>query len=728
MKRASAGLAATLATLALYAPAVAGLRIFFDRDVNNYWRPQVEWALRTLAAGQSIAWNPDLSFGIPMLSDPSFQFFYPPTWVLLLLSPSWAYTFLVVSHSFWGGLGVGRVLHRRGFAEGAAVGAMVLVCAGPFVSMANLWHHFCGAAWIPWVIIGAGRALETGGSWRPLALAFGAQALAGSAESLMMSVAAVAFLNLGSRIPVRSAARVGLALVLGGMLGLVQWIPTLQNYRESARRGFSPREKLSWSVSPKSLVELVVPGRPAARVVTQENATIPPDSFDLRFITQQYLGSSALILVLAGGWVERRVLALLVLTLLVSIGSHWGVAISPLLSALLPFRYPAKLLALVAVLWAFLAGVGATRFLRLSPATSKRAPMVEWGLVIAAFMWPVVSSDPGERALRAAAFALMAIVIVAQRGPFLRLTLPLLILCDLLPQSQTINRMSVPEVGMYRPPIVEAILRVAPRPRIFVAHPGELWMQGDLNAQGRGSIEDFALAMAETLFPPHGMRYGIGYGYHVDFTGLGSSQSREFEDAARKVFQPNLPGFLDMGAITAVVSSGNTLPLGPRPGAEAFSGRLSVPVRLDVWNRSPRVGVPSRGIAVASIEEGLARVAGPDFRPAEDVLIMSRQALAGELGPGRARLVRDETTRIEIEVEMERTGYLVLRDSWRGGWTARVNGQATMIERADFLFRAVRVVSGKSRVVFEYETPGLLPGALLTLAALASILAIGKRR
>jgi uncharacterized membrane protein YfhO len=133
-------------------------------------------------------------------------------------------------------------------------------------------------------------------------------------------------------------------------------------------------------------------------------------------------------------------------------------------------------------------------------------------------------------------------------------------------------------------------------------------------------------------------------------------------------------------------------------------------------------------MAVASIEEGLARVAGPDFRPAEDVLIMSGQALAGELGAGKARLVRDETTRIEIEVEMERTGYLVLRDSWRGGWTARVNGQATMIERADFLFRAVRVLSGKSRVVFEYETPGLFPGALLTLAALASILAIGKRR
>ncbi|MEQ1731242.1 MAG: hypothetical protein ABL982_22970 [Vicinamibacterales bacterium] len=55
MRRPSSGdLSAALAGLALYAPAVLGLKIFFDRDVNNYWRPQIEWALKTLAAGQSI--------------------------------------------------------------------------------------------------------------------------------------------------------------------------------------------------------------------------------------------------------------------------------------------------------------------------------------------------------------------------------------------------------------------------------------------------------------------------------------------------------------------------------------------------------------------------------------------------------------------------------------------------------------------------------------------------
>jgi hypothetical protein len=729
MRKPSPGsLTAVLASLALYAPAVLGLSIFFERDVNNYWRPQIEWALKTLASGQSIAWNPDLSFGIPMLSDPSFQFFYPPTWVLLFVSPSWAYTFIVVLHAWWAGLGLSRLLQKTGLSEGAPIGVLALVLAGPFVSMANLWHHYCGAAWIPWVLLAARRAFEPEGAWRPLALAAGFQALAGSAESLMMSTAAAILLNLRSGLSVGALSTFARALLVGGLIGCVQWIPTLYNFGESARRDFSADQKLSWSVSPRSLPELVIPGRPAARQITLENVNIPPDFFDQRFITQQYLGSSTLVLVLVGAWFERRIFLLLLVALLLSVGKYWGGDISPVLSALFPFRYPSKLLALVSLFWAFLTAAGAARFLRHAPSTSRRFPAVECAIVMACLLWPVVTNDWSARLLRALAFAVAPILVVAFRGRWMKIVLPMVIACDLLPQSRAINRLAPPELGRYRPAVVPALLRLDPHPRVFIAHPGETWMQADLNALGRGSNEDYAIAMSETLFPPHGMRYGIGYGYHIDFTGLGSAQSQRFENAGKKTFQANLHRFLDMGAITAVVSTGNTLPLGPLPGALEFPTRMSRPVRIDPWNRTSRVSVPRLALSAPSIEAGLTRFVQPDFQPTENSLIMAGPALSGPLGPGVARIVRDETTQVEIDATMEHAGYLVLRDSFRTGWTARVNDSETPIELADFLFRAVRLPAGRSLVVFSYRTPGLRLGALLTLAALVSLLPLRVRR
>ena len=37
-------------------------------------------------------------------------------------------------------------------ASGALVGAMCGRRAGPFISLTILWHHFAGAAWLPWTV------------------------------------------------------------------------------------------------------------------------------------------------------------------------------------------------------------------------------------------------------------------------------------------------------------------------------------------------------------------------------------------------------------------------------------------------------------------------------------------------------------------------------------------------------------------------------------------------
>ncbi len=60
---------------------------------------------------------------------------------------------------------------------------------------------------------------------------------------------------------------------------------------------------------------------------------------------------------------------------------------------------------------------------------------------------------------------------------------------------------------------------------------------------------------------------------------------------------------------------------------------------------------------------------------------------------------------------------------WDSGWTATVNGEPAVIERANLGFMAVRVPAGDATIRFDYMTPGLIPGAAVSLGSLALLIA-----
>lgn len=65
------------------------------------------------------------------------------------------------------------------------------------------------------------------------------------------------------------------------------------------------------------------------------------------------------------------------------------------------------------------------------------------------------------------------------------------------------------------------------------------------------------------------------------------------------------------------------------------------------------------------------------------------------------------------------------------GWTATVNGQPAVIEKASVGFMAVRVPAGDAEIRFEYMTPGLIPGAFVSaggLVLLGVYLLVMRRR
>ena len=67
---------------------------------------------------------------------------------------------------------------------------------------------------------------------------------------------------------------------------------------------------------------------------------------------------------------------------------------------------------------------------------------------------------------------------------------------------------------------------------------------------------------------------------------------------------------------------------------------------------------------------------------------------------------------------------------WERGWTATVNGAPALIEKANIGFMAVRLPAGNAEIRFDYRTPGLLTGGMVSIAGfvILAVYALATRR
>ncbi len=113
------------------------------------------------------------------------------------------------------------------------------------------------------------------------------------------------------------------------------------------------------------------------------------------------------------------------------------------------------------------------------------------------------------------------------------------------------------------------------------------------------------------------------------------------------------------------------------------------------------------------------------FNPRETLLLAHGDKLLSEDGAQRddesVKVAEYRPERIELEVRANGDGYLLLTDSWYPGWVARVDGVEAPIERADYIFRAVRVSPGTHRIEMEYRPMSLYMGAAIGLTGLGIV-------
>ncbi len=317
-----------------------------------------------LAAGDGFWLSPVLGNGEPLLANSATSLFYLPRWLALAFPPQDAASAFVVLHLVLAAAGAAWLARTFGLRPGAATAAgLAYAWSGVVVDLIVHSMYLLGAAWLPWVWAAGRRALARPGEPAPVGLlvvSLLGLLWGGEPQCFVVSVVLVAA-ESARRVrgwrPPRGTARVVAAGVCAGLLGLVQWAPTLASAVLSPRLGGLSLDGITvWSFRQPAWPATMLPGVFNQTLAGGLNLWLldrDATSMDFPWVQAPYLGPLVLVGALLG-WRRRRMRFVLVAAsvgLVLALGDE-----TPVFGALLrvfpplgTFRYPAKYLPLVAL-------------------------------------------------------------------------------------------------------------------------------------------------------------------------------------------------------------------------------------------------------------------------------------------------------------------------------------------------------------------------------------------
>jgi hypothetical protein len=709
----------------------------------------IHWPKATLQAqsirdhGQWPLWTPRILSGMPLAANPLAMSFYPPTLLFLVLPVGVAFNLLWAFHFWLAGAGTYLWLRRAVgvSAPAAMLGALACAFAGKMAAHMAAGHvSLVGAvAWLPWALYFVDRAV-TQKSLRGALLAGAALALQATTHSqiflhtayLVLAyglVAAVAFaltmgkdlvvsrpddrqpgpsLSLGRRLAdlqsAEAVSRLGalaLAFVVAGLLAAVQLWPLVEMAPYS-NRALSTGEASAHALTPLTLlVGLLLP--------TGQGGHEPVI----------YLGLTPLLL-FPFAWARRRdwrivfCAALALFALLFALGDA-----TPLYGLLrrLPglgyTRTPARVGFLLALAGATLAAAG---FDALISGIWTGVVHRRWRLAALSIAVTGLAAGSGLAFVAGVSratwgLALLPVLIVgsisagrrskSHRQWILAAGLGALLLADLWSFGWTLWRAVPPE---------EAFVPGAEAAAWLAAQPGWFRVYSPGYAVEQQVAAEHHLELADGVEPVHLAAYDryASVATGVPITGF-SVTVPPFSDEenlalAHRDAVPNLKllGLLNVRYLVAAFDV---------RGEELIERARFGEIRIleNPW-AMPRAFVVGQVEPVRDEAEALARLCGS---PASCglVVIDPRQIALVEEGPPltssttfqEASVVHYSPNRIEVDVNLDAPGFLVLSEAWYPGWQAVVNDEPVRLYRTDSLLRGVYLERGMHQVVFTYR-------------------------
>lgn len=771
--------------LSLFAPLLSSGRALANRDIPLFHLP-LRTAFRWLFEMGVPGWNPWLHGGQPVLSNPSYAAFYPPSWLVFLLPPYYALSLLAVLHAGIGFAGAWALARRLGCGRGgAALAAVGYSGCGALLSLLSAFTLFSSLAWLPWVLFFGDAALSGDRPWlRPALLcgfALALQLLNGEPSTVVMS--GLGLLALAAARPRwASLAKVAVPCAVGLALAAIQLVPTLGRLADSPRSGGLPPEQATvWSSPPARLVELAFPrffGDPAR---DQEGFYFGWNLHDrdYPYVASLYPGLLLAVLGLAAilKWpVPRRAAWALaaVAGAFLALGRHNPLfeAVREAVPVLSVLRFPEKFAVLLVLALLFAGALGWHWLMGERDAgrhSSTDFPLAISGVLLAtaATLAGLVHASPRvvawfirthgapglspERQAAGVAFlraeSWMAVATAAAvvglfalcrwRRPSRRLLeglAVLLLAIDLWHYGHGLVK-TLP-AAVYTEPSRLAASLLPPRSRAYVRPlpPGE----PDLFARVGDPGEALARANIARLEPYSGLLWLIPYALHEDYDLMLTGWARRS---------------------LAVLHAERGRPEGGHPEAELrYLGAWNVGMVLErkpaaQWvaeverdpGAPPTVAVPNphllrryrfvpRAVFHATWEEAARAARATGWAVAAEEHCVRPDAAPGALGftqPPRPLSINDQGGRLRLHYRAVEGAFFVAAVTFDPGWRATLDGAPLEIWPTAAGQIGVALPPGEHRLVLEYADPLVPVGAAVTAVALlgtALALVVARRR
>jgi hypothetical protein len=732
--------------------ALAGL-VPARGDLADFFWPMKAYTAARWAAGSLPLWNPLSGCGEPWLAQLQTGVLYPGD-APFLFGGAAGPLLAIALHLAVAAAGMAAWLSDLGTSRaGALASAAVFAGGGAFLSLAPVYNNFCTAAFLPWLFLGARRAVR-GASPTLFALAVALAFLGGEpalAAAGACAAAAVAVAGRGEDAlrPAPPAARAafracgGLALGLG--LAAAALGPFLVLVTSTGRiAGATRAEALARPVGRADLADLAVP--PASG----ETRRAAPGRGG--YLATLALGPLPFVLAAAAGAGfaarPRLLLALLALAALgvaLALGARGGLV--PLLwdgGLARGVRFPARWFVLAHFALAAAAGAGLDGWrdghLAGWPKRSThgaeppgKTPLVLSAALALGALGVLVACAVAERRVPSpAAWASFAaagaglLLLWRARGtgaPARAHGGALLVLCVALPLPLGAQDVfaGAPAADLARAPGIVSDLLPGTAGRVFpVVSDGALlkawlgtpWSAGTARRAhealaGYGSLP-LGLASAASPSP-------IGNPWRTRLLGAALSGG----DAS---------ALLGLADVRRVVTPFPAALPGSR--LERRSGEV---LRYALERPLGRVFF-AREAAVLDDDAAFRALSARTFDPEARALLAPG---AGVLPPPRvsrswavARVTKDEPEALAVETATSEAATLVVTRSWDAGWEARLDGAAVPLRRCDLALMAVVIPTGEHALTLAYRPAAWRVGSVVSgasLLVLAGLVLAGRR-
>lgn len=681
--------------------------------------PMAQFAYEELARGHLPLWNPYQFCGQPFLAIPHVALFYPLHLYSLFVDAVTSVEISFVLHMFLGGIGMALLTRRFGLTKlGTASATITFMWSGWVVFNNVLPGVFACMNWLPLTIFLIDRALDrVRFAHCALIASIACQFLIGATEVLVHTLyvgAAFTLFRLLSMLRSESIRHLTLrglfvlgSIVAGFLLAAPQLLPSIELVGESARgsAGLSFREAVFAGMRPLDFLHDAMASRGYVAVGILPILAIP---LVLGARRQRFVWLFALMLV---------ALAALLVTSQTAYRLYYSL---PIVGDL--FRRPTKFLDIYAFGQALMAGLALDRIREW--ASWPRAELWHepaWilclGIAGASLGWTLFSLD-ALSIFWFGGFALLLLFGGVRESVWReRLIVGLLAVqaSSLFFQvgGTHIRPVKRPEIYHTHDALLESLRARAGAERIylssrFFARPGLTPKQGTLSRiRVSTDYEPLLTERYERFFlsispmPHRGLMDQPSGSYRLradsNWTLVDLTATRYF------VMSPAEPAAAYMR--------------NPRSGFRL----LSAQGRVQVFERPmalPRAYAVGEARYFLEPDEVLAVLTGPGFDPRRQVLLegpgsdRSSETLA--LEEASVEIVVDEAEEVVVSVSMSAAGFLVLSDLYYPGWRAFIDDREVEIQRANYLFRAVELETGRSRIRFVYEPASYRVGLIVS--------------